>query len=496
MAYNFAWLAQKTTAGRSILKGALPPVYTILSLLVTSLGIATCAWLWAAVWGGVAANAVAFVPILTPTLLAVLGATLVNFWFNREITHFVKSARTLDRNSRMSQDENPTDLFAMVDHLHAELEQHFGRKLPKIPRLSLFNDDHFHIITVEGRNPGRSGLFFSKGSFHYDHTKMTQRHVAAIIQMEMVKIYLHRGVARTIVRMGTDLFSTLQNMSDSASISPLRWCLAVLAGPLQFFLLLERSLKRTYDLEAAEIVAKCGRGYDLYLQVDASGFGTQTTTPSRQDTRNRQRELRREPYDHTTAHYGLRTLAKYIFKPIADWVDVHEPAEDDKTGYRLVTLPDILVRDGGDYFTELFKEKNRGTNLKAHLASLVKATVTENGISTEISLDTAPLSQFSAIDRANREINRAFHNKIATEKRYAPIGPDSDGRVPPTMCGAHQHNDVPRTDQNDSDLPPLVQASRILSPQFDRAVGAANASNIGDIQRPEVASANKPAVRP
>lgn len=419
--FSFAKLAQISTGKNSWLGGLIPPLGTIVSLLLISAVIASGAWAWAGFWGGALAQAGTFFPFLQNAVIGVFGTTLLNFWFNREINTFILNTRQVRKPFVYAQKKNPTHLWHLVNHLRQELNVHFRQKygnrhtdLP-MPRLCTYTGDEFKIAVSEGRNPGKAGFFFTSGAFLYAKSNMSQRELAALIQKELVKIYLRRGVARTIVGMGVDLANTLSNLNSG------NWffkALSFITIPLQFILLIARALNRSYEYEAARIVAECGRGVDLVRGYDSKVCSTLETLPTAAELKEDFNRNKRAPYNGPL---------KTVLRPITDFVDNNEYVGEDNTGDRLNSLADITVREGGYYVNELWSNDPRSTNIKNYLRPLVKARIDGQ----EVNLDTVTTAQMERFQKQQMRINRRLYNQIPRQERYKVIGPDGSGYIRP-----------------------------------------------------------------
>lgn len=438
---NFAWLAKQSTGRRPWLFGIIPPIGTLLTLLAVSAAIASGMWLWTGLWAGALASATAFYPLLEGALIGVLGFTLLNFWFNREITTFTLSTREVRDDFVFSQKHNPTNLKKLVNHLRQEVNAHFREKLGKnhrdipMPRLLTYTDDAVKIVTVEGRNPGKAAIVFSSGTFLYEKSNMDQRQLAALIEMELVKIYLRRGISRTIVGMGTDLLSTLQNLNASSN-----WfyrILGFLTGPLQFVALLGQAIQRSFEYEAAGHVVECGRGVDLIAGIDKKVCSTLETLPTNEELKRNQSANQRKPYDG---------YFKWLIKPFADWVDRNEYAGDDKTGYRIVSAIDILVRELGYFINELWKKEPRATNLKAYLRPIIEAKIEGK----KVSMDNATTAQVKKIREHDIQVNQKLYAKIPVKDHYDVIGPKGTGVVKPILFSANRRPQQSQRQQEES----------------------------------------------
>ncbi len=417
---NFSWLAKISTGRTTILNGLLPPLATILSLAAVSAAIALGAWFWM----GFLAAGVSMLPIYITAAAAVSGFTLLNFWFSRAINFAMLSAREVREGFGLDE-HNPTDLLRLVDHVLAEVNAHLRKDNPNHkdiprPRICTFADIHFKVITVEGRNPGKAALFFSSGCFNSPVTHMNQRHLAALISFELYKIARHRGVTRTFVQMWTDMLSTLENARSGNFLSK---ALGFFAGPLQFFLLLQRSVSRSYEYEAGKAVVDMGRGMDLVDAIDYKVCGPLFKKGTYVELqKDRAKRKRPEPLNYKGP------FAKYI-NAFADWIDNNEYAGDDKTGWRLLSFLDICVEEFLVFINEIFSDKPRSTRLKDYLRPLLKLDV-----------DNTP-EQVRQLYLNDINTNQNLYEKITEPKPvgsnipplepYAPIAPQGDGYVDP-----------------------------------------------------------------
>ncbi len=190
MAWSFAKLAEISTGSAPRLKGLLPPLKTLLALLTVSIVLAGAPWLWFSFWSSAFTAAVPYLPFLEKALGAVLGMTVLNFWFSREVNTFALSTREVREDFIYSQKANPTKLTKLVNHLRQEVNAHFRQiygaehvDMP-MPRLLTYNKAEIEISS-EGRNPGKAGIFFSSGCFDYKKNNLDQRQIAALIEKEL-----------------------------------------------------------------------------------------------------------------------------------------------------------------------------------------------------------------------------------------------------------------------------------------------------------------------
>ncbi len=414
---NFGWLAQASTSKNPMLRGLLPNLYTILALLVMSAAIAGGLWMWSF---GLAFTA-AFLPLYAKTTLAVIGMTAVNFWFSREMNTFMFSTREVRENFKFDE-HNPTDLRKLVNQVRCELNAHFKKvygdahqDIP-MPRLLTFTDHHFKIVTVEGRNPGKAALLFSSGALNSHDTNLNQRHMAALVAMEMVKIYHRRSISGTIAGMGLDLVNTLEN---ARSANLFYRVIGFLIWPLQFFLLLQRAIKRSYEYDAALKVVEMGRGMDLIDAIDFKVCPVLFDKPTFARLVQDQNAKKRPPYNGYFAS---------VVRWFTDWADKQEYAGDDKTGWRVLSALDACVRELGFYINELFDPKPRSTNLKSPMRQALKGY--------EQATSQADMEKLYQKDR---ETNRKLYAQVPAADRYEVIGPDGNGVAEHTHDHDHDH---------------------------------------------------------
>ncbi len=444
---DFAKLAEYSTGRAPKLAGILPPLKTVFLLLSLSVIMATGLWAWAGFWTGVYASLSGFLPFIGQGLAATLGITLVNFWFGRDINAAIlatRDARDIMKYAE-STSQNEIELNKLVNHIRHEVNAYFRQKLGAnhrdipVPLLLTYTDDaNFKIVTIEGRNQGTAALIFSSSVF--DTSRMDQRHLAALIEKELIKIYLRRGVSRTIIGMMSDLSTTLQSFNASPLF--VYKMLGLLASPLNFFTLIERSINRSYEYEASSHVVACGRGVDLVGAMDRKVNRNQRNFPMKATLNDNLDFNKRDPYQ-----------GRGPVKWIADWIDRYEYANADKSGLRIVALGDILVNYTLFFVNELWNKLPRSTNEKSHVLKNIKANI--NGV--EISMDSKDATEetWSLFDQQNREKNRPLYdqvvNSIAAERAaqlerarvkakeewipyinnrfqaYAPISPEGNG---------------------------------------------------------------------
>ncbi|MGD9591210.1 MAG: hypothetical protein AB7V32_01665, partial [Candidatus Berkiella sp.] len=364
---SFAWLAQISTSRAPWKAGMLPTVGTLLMLLLAAGAMSGTIWVGTALWAGAFAKASAFLPILSETVLWVLGTTVVHFWFSRDINKGLFSVRDDSEIITYSEKTNPTKLYKLVTHITAEVNEHFrmalGDKHRPVPVPTLFaynnNTNEIDIMSF-GRNPGKTGLFFPIDVFNFTRNNIHQRRLAALIEKEIVKIYLNRGFYRMLASIGSTLANTLSMMSTSDNI--LLRAIGFLTGPMQFVLLLEKAINRSFEYEAAGHVIECFRGPDLIEALDC-GVNPFHKSQGNAELKAAKKAKQRAPYTGSLSS---------ILRPFTDWVDRNEPEEYDKTGSRFLSALDLIVGELTSYVRELFMAKPRVTNEKNYIRPNIK----------------------------------------------------------------------------------------------------------------------------
>lgn len=404
---NFSWLARMSTGRAPVLKGLLPPLGTLFTLLATALVVSGAWWLWM----GATATAALFLPFYAKTFFAICGLTVLNFVFSREIQTFMFSTREVRENFIFDKD-NPTDLRKLVNHVRMELNAYFKQKygdkhvdMP-MPRLLTYTDPHFEIETVEGMNPWNSAILFSSGVFNSHETGMNQRDLAAYIAAQMAKIYLQRGNSNIIVRMSMDLLSTLENLRNANWFTKM---LSTITWPLEFLFIFERSVRRSHEYEAAGVVAGIGRGMDYIHAIDQKVCPTLYKKPTTKEMNDDKKSKQRAPYNGAL---------KSIIGPVVDWVKTHlELPEDHRDSNLFWVALGGFVREFGFHIRELSSKNPRATRLKEYLRDL-----TGEG-SAQTHADVKNLHERDKVK------NQALYDQIPVAHRYDVIGPAGRGKA-------------------------------------------------------------------
>lgn len=421
--FSFSNLAKISTGRAPMLKGLLPPIGTTMALLATALIISGGWWLMA----GVSASAALFLPFYVKTFAVVCGMTLLNFIFQRDIQHAMHSCRPIE-DKFVYDPENPTKPIKLVADLVEQLNNYFRHKygdkhvdMP-MPRLATFKHAHFEMETVLGMSPWHSEIMFSDGVFNFHHTQMNQRMLAAQIAKELAKIYMRRGSSHIIVRMGTDMLNTLESLQNANSFFKV---LGVLTWPLQFLFLAERSLKRSYEYEASQIVVELGRGTDLYRYLDKDPCPTLTKKPDLATIAKNREDKKRPPYNGTL---------KFLLAPMHKWIVDNLELPSDHHDHNIVFVAMFgFVRKMTFYLREVNSPFPRSTRLKEFILSELQE---RDGVK-------AKLDEHDAEDIA---VNEEF--KAEASKCYKPIALDGNGFSKHGGHGHHHHHHHGEPDEN------------------------------------------------
>lgn len=473
LSLNFNWLSEALTARTLPLRGFLPPLKSIVMLLLMSAALATGAWLWA----GIFSYSVAFVPLLGEALGGVLILGTLNFLFSREINRLLLAVREflpgkpeqLGQNVDMRNEEGKlvkVHLPDMVRSLVAEINAYYadehdnydldlhttdealievegnsereilqrerlkhrgiqpgslirdnrgdtwvygigidrqlklkrlnaniineelgnifqpGRKLqahqiPKsiyrhiryhqghlpndmpMPRVGCFTDNPQipRIVTVPGHCYEESALYFSMSMVEPSKTHLTTEEFAALVRVELMKIYQRRGYSSTLFVMIEDFLTTLKNANTfNSAFQIANWIVAPL---LQFVLLVPYSVWRSHSLEAMTPVLENGHGLHLIRAIYQMVYPGQNFDSILLPTEvaRIKNNLRREPY----TGFGAR-----LIRPITDWIDRHQWLTDIKPINRLKALLNIMIADGGTVINEMRAKDPRSTTKLLH----------------------------------------------------------------------------------------------------------------------------------
>lgn len=467
----FSFLARQKTSRAPIMRGVLPTLGTLVTLLALSSVIA----LGLSLWTGALLTLSHFIPLCAQAAAGIAGTALLTFWFQREMRTATLNAREV-RSGFHFGESNPINLRKLVDHIVAELNVHFkavhgDAYVPlQTPRLCVYTDPKPELQVVLGRTPNHAALFFSHGMLDSTVTKYNQKHLAAVIAHRLTQIYYRRGWSSTIAAIGTDCGSTLDSLQEA---SAWYWrALGWLAGPARFFFFVQKAIERSHFYEAIKTVVAIGRGGDFYEALDVAVAPSLCKQPAYSylllDQANRRSK---EAYD-------LGALA---------WAEDPDTGEDP-----LSKAIDGIVRETVYSSQELSSSKPRTTRVKEEMRPALKIgqigkaliaadqhqTVREF-VNAQVSLfDTQSLDTLSArlaqklntpkdqatgyfeqsfeqlretpkmykkvmkvlcqeevqvLARRERVENAKLYQSIPSASRYAPIGPDGNGVASPRV---------------------------------------------------------------
>jgi len=418
---TFANLAKFCTDRQPWFFGLLPTLATVATLFMVAgaITLGLMAWATSTTW------LLSFVPTYLTTAASLCGITFLKVWFSRELTHVSLSARDITEDF-VYNESNPTYPFLMVEQLRHELRNSSEtlknryptfEEMPR-PRLSTCTTDlSAKTKAEEGRNPGRSGLYFSAG-FFLPETGFQQRHQAALIQMDLHRLYFYRGVTGAVVRTIANLAATLKKYNKSPSI--FKQFIGLLEWPVRFLSVFAFAVNRSYIYSAfAEVVAN-NRGVDLMEAIDRKVCPSQINSPSDEQLKKAKKDNAREPYQDS----GL-------IKIIVDWIDENELATDDKSGYRIFSLGDIVVREGGLSLGELFSEAPRATRLKDYGRELLQVKRPDGTMATYATEEGREY-----LRKHYKERQKLAEQSIPENLRYTPICADGDGYTQPLETSA------------------------------------------------------------
>lgn len=410
---NFNDWAERMTP-QKLKWGFSPPLKTLFAIVFLSSVVTSFLSIWLGLGGSATHFSAGFLPLIGATIPTVSTLSLLTFWFCREIQFIILGAKEVREDSTVGYE---IDLIQMVKHVTAEVYDHFEGLTPNadnepkhipIPLVCIYDSNVAEIKTCEGRNRGKSALFFSTMMLNAHHTKMTRRQLAALIQKEVFKIYMHTGVTRVSLGIGQALGATTSCLFAD------HWFYKFLYGvtfPLQLAFLINQAILRGFEREAGELVCMAAyRGYDFIKATEKQFFpGLKELKPY---------ELQQSKLKRMRAPYKGHWLLESFFT----WADNLELAGHDKTGHRLVALMDNLVREFGLLFKEFYGGM-RGTTARRLFRHLIKNTETGKTLMEVTDSETQEIKQ------QERDNNRILYNKIALgcykEYLYEPIGPDA-----------------------------------------------------------------------
>lgn len=349
-------LAKLSTSRAPILKGLLPTSGTLLTLLMVSLAMTAGIWLWT----GAIASLTALIPAYLTVIASISGAALLNFFFSLEINTAMLSSRPNRKGNKF--DSKLVNLKKLVEEVRTQLNAHFEEvygaahvDLP-MPRLCVYTNEKARIQAVLGVTPEDTGLFFSSTFFDSHNTRWNEDHIKALVAHQLVQAYHRRGWGSTIVSIGASFLFTLQSLQESD-----QWyfrALGLLAGPLQFFFFVQKAIERSYSYEAVTHVKNMHRGKDYFDAIDIKVCPSLVVQNSYSYLKFDQENKKRTPY--------TGPLSSWL-RPITDWIDEMELADDNKNSYRIISGMRSVVREAIYSMNEMNSSDPRTTRIKDHL---------------------------------------------------------------------------------------------------------------------------------
>lgn len=378
MSNLFSFLDDYSTDKKLSINGLVPSITTILTLLAVSAVLTFVPMMWA----HASIQASLYMSYFAYTFVSVVGLSLFNFWFERELQFYSLGAGPI----------NPGDGFGeicldkMVNHLVHELNALDGTQdinHPNhliMPRLAKFSSTEVKIICIPGRNIDRGAIYFSDGVLNSKVSGLNQSELAAMIMAELHKIKRCRSVTDTTLGIINSLSRMLDGLMESPN--PLLKAIGYIAVPLKLFFFIHNSILRSHIYEAATAVVDCGRGDDYLAALNRKGHASRTkkrseSAPKISEAMAQRNPPKRPPYQTPCLDWakgqfwfpnGLAVAIDDILRPIASWVDENEYLTDAKLRTsRFSSFFDACVRKGAFYLKEVVSDKPSGTHLKDHI---------------------------------------------------------------------------------------------------------------------------------
>lgn len=441
---TFSKLAELGTGRTSKLKGLWQPTSTILTLLIVAGALTVATPLWA----GTVISIQGLIGSFIAKLAAVVSLAVFNFVYRVDITNAMLSAREVP-DDYIQDRKNPIDIHRLVNHLCAELNIYFSnhqkfreshQDLIK-PKIFTFTNQKSEIITVEGYEPGQAALFFSTGMLDSEITHLNQEELAALIRVELIKIYLRKGLSGSVVGLGADLIATLKNM---AAIKPeenrennffaatLMKGGGVFLSLFHFLFLLQMAVKRSAAYEASKRVIKLGKGIQLINANDKKVSPTLVKAPPRYEFNRKRREHLEKLREKLPLYEGW---GKSLIQPIQRWIDVHEYMTTPPEHYHSRILRGIgnIFREGWLLLNELSGENPRNTNLNSYIRR--ETTYKENNRKDQkIAYETLETpEQLERLIEVQNTLNANLLRQIPEATRYAPLCPGAHKGFSPKL---------------------------------------------------------------
>ena len=347
-------------AHSSKIYGLLPPLTNLLYLVLAAGAIATGTWLW----GGIVTAALTALPSSIGAISAVLGVTLMNFWFARELQTWILNLKEVEPTTDFANDGiNLRSVFKLTNHIvNAHYAKQYGSRHVNLAvgRLGVFEakDQGHKLVGVQGRNGANAVYAISQKVLDKD-SAMKPKHIAVWLLKEQIKSYHNRGWAGLLVSIFESLNSTISSLQVSNSmLNRLLW---LATTPLQLVLLVPKLIKRSHEFDAWRETIKMGYGFEAIEHLDIKSNRNRVTRPEPWEIIRRKAKhfAKRKPYNGFMA---------FIIRPITNRIDSYleknEWAYDDKNDWRLTTLANALFLNFGRWVQELFAETPNGYNIK------------------------------------------------------------------------------------------------------------------------------------
>jgi|GEM_PF-5275552 hypothetical protein len=300
-----------------------------------------------------------FMPLVCSSA-SLLGISLLNFWFSREIHAIILGASEVRPQVWLNGGQS-IDLIQLSDQLCAELDAYYADGPMRRPRIAIFKATRFKIIGIPGRNPGRAALYIGTGAL-----TVSPQQLAALLMLELPQLRQRNSWFKTWLVLGVELIRTLENLTHAEE-----WylrMLSTLSGPARLLFFLPKGLSRANTYTAAKVVVECGRGADLYQAIQHS-YQPRLVPVTAQEIQIARQANQRAPYHQELTHW-IASHAPWLtyfnviwhtidqrVQPISEWVDKHEWIYEDKSGYRLFSFFDIALRKLGELIKTIFSDK-------------------------------------------------------------------------------------------------------------------------------------------
>jgi len=214
--------------------------------------------------GMMTATLASYITAYEISLLAIVSLALFNYGFFAVLESLKLKALPV----------KPTDTHAGVNLLgitktlkevaqqhelaQAKKENRKARKFIKDISVSVFTSAHSKKIICAPRLFRSCALLVPSGLFD-EHASLTEQEIAALMLVELMKArnaYARRGILNTIAKVGLYFMQLIEDAIESP-YAIVRW-FGYASGPLQFFLLYEKSCSRTYHFEAMKDAIEVG----------------------------------------------------------------------------------------------------------------------------------------------------------------------------------------------------------------------------------------------